>query len=80
VQLASGQFGVIRLAYFVTPSIMRNASFNMCYYIQNNKVIIMLEMSDKCKNDQCPTSQKCEITVRTIERRPTPFEEARKMV
>jgi hypothetical protein len=27
----------------------------MCYYIPKNRVI-----SDNCKNDQCPTSQKCE--------------------
>ncbi len=31
----------------------------MCYYIKKN-MIILLKMNDKCKNDQCPTSQKCE--------------------
>jgi hypothetical protein len=27
----------------------------MCYYIQKNKVIILLEMNDKCSSNQCPT-------------------------
>ncbi len=35
-------------------------NFNMCYCIQNNMVIILLEMINKCRNDQCPASQECE--------------------
>jgi hypothetical protein len=31
----------------------------MCYYIQKNKVIILLEMNDKWKSDQSLTSQEC---------------------
>jgi hypothetical protein len=40
----------------------------------------MLEMSDKCKNDQCPTSQECMVVIQIIEERLSPLEEARKMV
>jgi hypothetical protein len=29
----------------------------MCYYIQENKMILLLKTSNKCKNDQCPTFQ-----------------------
>ncbi len=32
----------------------------MCYCIEKNKVIILLEMSDKCKIIKCPTFQECE--------------------
>jgi len=31
----------------------------MCYCIQKNRVIILLETNKKCKNDQNPTSQEC---------------------
>jgi hypothetical protein len=48
----------------------------MCYYIQNNKVIILLEMSNKCRNDQCPTSKNAGVVVQIRKRRPNLLEEA----
>jgi hypothetical protein len=30
----------------------------MCYNIKKNKRFMLLEMSDKCINDECPTSEK----------------------
>jgi len=34
-----------------------NVSFNMCYCMQKNKVIILLETNNKCRIDQCSTSK-----------------------
>jgi hypothetical protein len=34
----------------------------MCYYIQKDRMIILLETSDKCRNDQCPTPKECKGT------------------
>jgi hypothetical protein len=32
-------------------------------------MIILLEMSDKCKNDQCPTSQNAKVIIQTTKGR-----------
>jgi uncharacterized protein (UPF0179 family) len=34
----------------------------MCSCIQKDTMIILLETNDKCKNDQCPTYQKCKTS------------------
>jgi hypothetical protein len=46
----SKQPKVTWLGYFVMPLITRSFYFNMCHCIQNNKVIILLEMNNKCRN------------------------------
>lgn len=40
------------------PTKREKCMFDMHHCIQNNKVIIPLETSDKCKKNQSPTSQK----------------------
>jgi hypothetical protein len=42
----------------------------MCHNIEKNKVMILLETNDKCKNNQHPTSQKARAVNQTIEKRP----------
>jgi hypothetical protein len=42
------------------PTKREKCQFDMHHYIENNKVIIPLETSDKRKKDQSPTSQKGE--------------------
>ncbi len=38
-----------------------NVSLNICYYIQENRMIIVQETNDKCRRNQCLIiSQKCE--------------------
>jgi hypothetical protein len=44
--------------YHVMPTKRENVNLNMCHHIEKNRVMIPLETSDKCKNDQSPTSQK----------------------
>jgi hypothetical protein len=36
-----------------------NVSLNIYYYIQKHRVIISLEINDKCRSNQCPTFQEC---------------------
>jgi len=51
----------------------------MCHYIEKNKVIILLETSDKCKNDQNPTSNKSKAASQTTKGRPNLLKEASKL-
>jgi hypothetical protein len=51
----------------------------MCHYIEKNKVIILLETSDKCKNDQNPTSKKSKATSQITKGRPNPLKETSKL-
>jgi len=47
----SEQLRVTLLGHLIMPSRIGKCQFNMCYCIQKDKVIIVLETSDKCKND-----------------------------
>jgi hypothetical protein len=51
----------------------------MCYYIQKNKVIILLEMSDKCWSDQCPTFEEYKGNNRNYRKEVEPIQKSRKM-
>jgi hypothetical protein len=51
----------------------------MCHHIKKNKVIILLEMNDKCRSNQSPTSQEGKGNQLTIEGKPIPFKEAGKV-
>jgi hypothetical protein len=50
------------------------------YCILNNKVIVLLETRNKCKNDQCPTPQECESSSPNHKREVELVEETKKMV
>jgi hypothetical protein len=58
VGLNSKQPKVTRFGYFIMSS-RTSDNPDMCYYIQKNRVNILLETNNKCKGDQCPTSQEC---------------------
>jgi len=52
----------------------------MCHYIEKNKMIILLETSDKCKNDQTQHPKKSKVVSQTTKGRPNPFKEASKLI
>jgi hypothetical protein len=49
----------------------------MCYYIQKDMMIILLETNDKCKNNQCPTSQKCKSNNLNYKKEAEPVEKSK---
>jgi hypothetical protein len=55
----SEHLGVTWLKHIVVPLKWGNNDLNMCYYIKENRTIILLEMSDNRKNDYYPTPQEC---------------------
>jgi hypothetical protein len=56
--LGNKQSRVVKLMYHVVPTKKESVNLNMCHHIEKNRVMILLETSNKCKNDQSPTSQK----------------------
>ncbi len=56
--LENKQSRVVKLMYHVVPTKRGSVNLNMCHHIEKNKVMIPLETSDKCKNNQSLTSQK----------------------
>lgn len=52
----------------------------MCHDIEKNKVIILLEINDKCKNNQNPMPQKAKVVNQTTEKRPSTLEIISKMI
>jgi hypothetical protein len=62
------------------PTRKGKVSFNMCYYILKNGVIILLERNHKCKSDQNPTSQEGRDNKSNhSEKAKSPLEEANKV-
>jgi hypothetical protein len=51
----------------------------MCHGIEKNRVIILLETNDKCKNNQNTTSQNVRVVNQTIEKKPSTLEIISKM-
>ncbi len=58
----------------------KSDNFNMCHDIEKNKVIILLETNDKCKNNQNPMPQKARVVNQTTEKRPNTLEIISKMI
>jgi 4-hydroxy-3-methylbut-2-enyl diphosphate reductase IspH len=52
----------------------------MCHDIEKNKVIILLETNDKCKNNQNPMPQKARVVNQTTKKRPSTLEIISKMI
>ncbi len=57
----------------------KSDDFNMCHGIEKNRVIILLETNDKCKNNQNTTSQNVRVVNQTIEKKPSTLEIISKM-
>jgi hypothetical protein len=54
--LENKQFEIIKLGYPIMLIRRKNVDLDMCHHITNYHVIILLETSDKRKNDKSPTS------------------------